>query len=295
MINSTVIDTFAIYSLISYTPVSYIWLLTIALWWAGEWAVNVGYYRLWYQESYQCHDTLRVLLATFGAFTSKGSIKEWLLANGKKEVVDPVVEWQHKYYLYISSSAMGLPVIVGYFLNDSIGGMLYGIFVSRFLESYALHWIHFIKNLKFKDTPQMLRSGHFNDGGSIYDVDKFAIRCAIYFGLAKEKDHGVTKVNKALAADIIPWKPKKAYSMDEFNQLVKDYPEKTFTIIKRQILDITGFDKEHPGGARYINFIKGIDGTHEFYGSLHRHSLEAKDWVRSKIFADLIPDVSKAG
>jgi hypothetical protein len=297
---NTVRDSLAVYSLITYTPAYPVWLLTIALWLAGDLGIHVGYYRLWYQNSFQCQYMLRAILAIFAGFAQKGSIKEWLMSNGKEEssVVDPVVVWQHDYFPVISIAAWAFPAITGYLLNDLVGGILYGIFVSRFLESYFWHWI------RFKDSSQMLNSGRFTDGGSAYDLDKVVIRCAIYFGLAKENDLGVAgvkvvqqakNINEDVCINAVPWNPKKAYTMDEFNQLVKDYPSKNFSVISRQILDITGFDKEHPGGARYINFIKGIDGTHEFYGSLHRHSDKAKDWVRSKKFADLIPGVSKAG
>ena len=75
--------------------------------------------------------------------------------------------------------------------------------------------------------------------------------------------------------------------------MVIDHPDKQFIIISNNILDITAFERAHPGGARYIKVIAGAEGTHEFYGSLHRHSDEANKLASQMKFARLVDETSK--
>ena len=266
----------------------------MVVWSSMQLGINMGYYRLWYQESYVANYSLRVFLAVSGASCLKGSIKEWMHIHGKStDDKDPVMKWQHENYGLICCVLMGLPIIIGFVINNIFECTFYGILVPQFFS--------YLWTLGFKSFSEckLLKNGNYYDGGKNYDLDKFCIWIATCFGLATVQYGNEKKAFKdgveSFQIKEILFKPNPTYTMDEFNQLIEDHPKKSFTIISGEILDITGFEKEHPGGSRYINFIKGIDGTPEFYGSLHRHSKEAKEWANQKKFAKLIQEVSKAG
>jgi hypothetical protein len=90
-------------------------------------------------------------------------------------------------------------------------------------------------------------------------LDKIVLKIAIIFGLLNE-----IRTNSGSDSSVRAFSPKDRYSKAEFDQMVIDYPDKRFTIISKKILDRTGFERDHPGGARYIKVIASAEGTHEF-------------------------------
>ena len=146
--------------------------------------ITAGYHRLWAHRSYNASVPLQYFLAIAGAGAVEGSIKWWsrghrahhrytdteldpynahkgffyshigwmlLKPRRKPGVADvsdlsknPVIKWQHKYYLpMILIVAFGIPTVIPWlFWNDALGGYVYAgvirlCFVHQVTDSFA--------------------------------------------------------------------------------------------------------------------------------------------------------------
>lgn len=92
------------------------------------------------------------------------------------------------------------------------------------------------------------------------------------------------------------WAPPASgnYTLSDFHKLVESNPTKEYMIIRDQVLEVTGFARDHPGGPRYIKMFAGKDATHDFYGSLNNHTKSARLLVDDMTIGKLVPDVAPA-
>ncbi len=84
--------------------------------------------------------------------------------------------------------------------------------------------------------------------------------------------------------------PKKTnfLTLNDFKTLVETQKEKKFMILQQQILDVTKFTNEHPGGSRLIQLYHGKDATKAFYGHLNNHTKSARMLVDKLTMGQLV-------
>lgn len=161
-------------------------------------SVTAGYHRLFSHKAYDAHPLIKFFFLVFGAASFQNSILKWgsdhrrhhfkvdteedpysitegffhahvgwvfLKKNGivnekfaRDYYNDPLIMWQHKYYLLISVLVgIGLPTLVGgYFLGSYLGGLAIGAFARIVLTHHCTFFInslcHYIGSTPYTDT-----------------------------------------------------------------------------------------------------------------------------------------------
>ncbi|KIL00840.1 hypothetical protein PAXRUDRAFT_790237 [Paxillus rubicundulus Ve08.2h10] len=205
---------------------------------------------------------------------------------------DPVVRFQHMYYVQIAF-VLGyvVPIMLGYLWGDPVGAFVYGGLITRlavwhctFLVNSLAHWEgmqpysdentsrgNFILalltggegNHNFHAFPHDYRSGPSRFD---WDPSKWIIASLYHFGL-------VSSVRRARPQDIKEAKrfmnqkthnrntmttgTDKAWGgpewrIEETEVYAASVPEKCIVVIEGFVVDVTAYLKEHPGGAKVL-------------------------------------------
>jgi len=161
-------------------------------------SITAGYHRLFSHKAYDAHPFIKFLYLIFGAASFQNSILKWgsdhrrhhlkvdteedpyainegffyahvgwvfLKKNGvvneryaKDYLNDPLIMWQHKYYLLISVLVgIALPTFIGgYFLGSYLGGLAIGAFARIVLTHHCTFFInslcHYMGSTPYTDT-----------------------------------------------------------------------------------------------------------------------------------------------
>lgn len=159
-------------------------------------------------------------------------------------------------------------------------------FVSLFTFGEGYHNTH-------HEFPFDYRNGiHFYD----YDPGKWLIATLYYLGLAWDlkmfcpdlfEKGRIQQMQRKVdeARSKYDWGPKvedlPVKTWEEFQQDVKK-KERQYMVINGIAHDITGFAKEHPGGAAFVEAWIGKDATVPFNGGSYNHSNAAKNLLATK-------------
>jgi len=145
-------------------------------------AIAAGYHRLFSHATYRCHAALRVIYLLFGAACGQNSALKWAsdhrrhhafvdqeadpininkgfwwahigwilrkdppadLSNVRDLQADPLVRFQHRYYLPLAFAVgAGLPAAIGSLWSDAIGALLWAGFLRTVLLWHATFLIN---------------------------------------------------------------------------------------------------------------------------------------------------------
>ncbi|KAF9235421.1 delta 9-fatty acid desaturase protein [Melanogaster broomeanus] len=304
--------------------------------------LTAGYHRLWTHRAYNATKTLEYILAILGVGVVEGSIAWWargLLYShigwmifkprrkpGPADVSDlrsnPVVKWQHKYYLLLAfMMAIVVPTTVaGYGWGDWRGGFVWAgllrlVFVqhSTFCVNSLCHWVGdqpYDDKLTPKDCvltavitmgegyhnfhhqfPMDYRNGH---KWHHYDPSKWFIWTCEKLGLATHlktfSDNEVQKGeltiqlrNLRQKQDALSW-PAEKFDLPviTWEDYQRQAESRALICIAGYIHDISDFFDKHPGGPQLLKKNIGKDATPAFFGGLYDHSNAAHNLLAMK-------------
>jgi stearoyl-CoA desaturase (delta-9 desaturase) len=324
--------------------------------------ITAGYHRLWAHRAYNASLPLQYILATLGAGSVQGSIKWWSRGHrahhrytdteldpynahkgfwyshigwmlvkprrkpGVADVSDlrhnPVVKWQHKYYLsLILIMAFLLPTLVAYLgWGDAKGGFIYAgairlVFVhhSTFCVNSLAHWLG---ETPFDDkhTPRdhmitafvTIGEGYHNFHHQFpmdyrnaikwyqYDPTKWTIWLMSKFGMATHlkvfPDNEVRKGQLTMELKKLRQTQEKLAWPSDSNDLpviswesfINQSEKRPLILISGFIHDVSDFTEDHPGGAHFIRNYIGKDATTAFFGGVYDHSNAAHNLLAMK-------------
>ncbi len=150
-------------------------------------SITAGYHRYFSHRSYDCHPFLCLFYAIFGACAWENSILRWCsdhrmhhkhvdtdldpynikkggwyahigwifhkrenlnLNNVKDLQMDPIIRWQHKYYVPIAILVgSGLPFLIGLLVDRPWGGLLWGGFFRVMFVHHATFFINSLAHM----------------------------------------------------------------------------------------------------------------------------------------------------
>ncbi|TFK22367.1 hypothetical protein FA15DRAFT_681687 [Coprinopsis marcescibilis] len=324
--------------------------------------ITAGYHRLWAHRSYNASKPLQYFLAFAGAGAVEGSIKWWsrghrahhrytdtdldpynahkgffyshlgwmlLKPRRKPGVADvsdlsknPVVRWQHKYYIMlILIAAIFIPTFIPYyFWNDARGGFVYAALLrltfvhhSTFCVNSLAHWLG---ETPFDDkhTPRdhmitalaTIGEGYHNFHHQFpmdyrnaikwyqYDPTKWFIwtmqKCGLASHLKVFPDNEVRKGQLTMELKKLRQTQEKlAWPMDSndlpvisWESFQEQSKKRHLVLISGFIHDVGTFIEEHPGGAHLIIKFIGKDATTAFFGGVYDHSNAAHNLLAMK-------------
>jgi len=324
--------------------------------------ITAGYHRLWAHRSYNASLPLQYFLAIAGAGAVEGSIKWWSRGHrahhrytdteldpynahkgffyshigwmlmkprrkpGVADVSDlsknPVIRWQHKYYLpMILLVSFIIPTIIPWLLwNDARGGYVYAgvlrlcfVHHSTFCVNSLAHWLG---ETPFDDkhTPRdhfatalvTIGEGYHNFHHQFpmdyrnairwyqYDPTKWFIWVCQQLGLASHlKVFPENEVRKGqLTMELKKLKETQerlAWPSDSNDLPVISWESYQEQALKRPLILISGFIhdasnfiEEHPGGPHLLIKMIGKDATTAFFGGVYDHSNAAHNLLAMK-------------
>ncbi|PCH38512.1 delta 9-fatty acid desaturase protein [Wolfiporia cocos MD-104 SS10] len=321
--------------------------------------ITAGYHRLWSHRSYNASKPLQYFLAMAGAGAVQGSIRWWCRGHrahhrytdteldpydankgflwshvgwmivkprrkpGTADVSDltkdPVVRWQHCWYVYLIL-AMGflLPTVVaGLGWSDWRGGFFFAgaarlcfVHHSTFCVNSLAHWLG-EKPFDDKHTPRdhvitalvTVGEGYHNFHHQFpmdyrnaikwyqYDPTKWFIWACHKAGLASHlktfPDNEVRKGQLTMQLKHLRETQEKLTFAPDVNELPviswesfqKQSVTRPLILIAGFIHDVSSFVDEHPGGRHYIAKYIGKDATTAFFGGVYDHSNAAHNWL----------------
>lgn len=238
------------------------------------------------------------------------------LIDSSDLVSDPVVVFQHKYYVPL---ALGVgfvaPMLVSSLWSDMLGGLLWGGFVLRvfvwhstFCINSVAHWLgeqDFSRTISARGNIicALLTNGEgyhnfhhafpkdYRNGIQWYhwDPTKWAIYFWSKFGLASdlyESDNNeIAKARLLVTEQIIQemkktlrWGPDTASLPNLTIEQVRELQGKRlWTIIDGYALDLEAFMPRHPGGEKILKAYTGKDSTKAFNGGMNIHTEAAHE------------------
>ncbi len=164
-------------------------LLFVALYVLTGLSITSGYHRYYAHRSYDCHPAVQMFYLLFGAAAVQNSVLHWasdhrnhhqfvdtdedpydimkgifwahmgwIFYKDKREHTyknvpdlraDPLVMWQHRYYLPLTVAvSVGLPLLIGFLYGHPVGALLWGGFLrvvvchhGTFLINSASHYL----------------------------------------------------------------------------------------------------------------------------------------------------------
>jgi len=314
--------------------------------------ITAGYHRLWAHRSYTASLPLQYVLAAWGAGSVEGSIKWWSRGHrahhrytdtdldpydagkgllwshigwmlvkprrrpGTADVSDlsqnPVVKWQHRWYLYLIVG-MGFvfpTAVAGLLWNDWRGGFFYAgaarlLFVhhSTFCVNSIAHWLgdtpfddkhsprdHVVTALlTIGEGYHNFHHEHPQDFRNAikwyqYDPTKWFIWTMSQLGLASQlkvfPDNEIRKGQIAMQlkklsreAENTEW-PRDSNHLPvlSWDQFQEASQTRQLVVIGGFIHDVEHFIDEHPGGKHFLKARLGKDATSAFYGGVYDHS-----------------------
>ncbi|GAA6007440.1 stearoyl-CoA 9-desaturase [Rhodotorula paludigena] len=314
--------------------------------------ITAGYHRLWAHRAYTASLPLQYFLALGGSGAVEGSIKWWSRGHrahhrytdteldpysaqkgfwwshigwmvvkprrkpGVADVsdlsVNPVVKWQHRWYLpLIVGMGFVFPcVVAGLFWGDFRGGFFFAgaarlLFVhhSTFCVNSLAHWLgetpfddkhsprdHWVTALVtvgegyhnfHHEFPQDYRNAIRTFQ---YDPTKWFIYTMYLCGLASQlktfPDNEIRRGQYAMQlkaiskqADEIKW-PKSSNHLPvlTWDEFQEACKTRQLMVVSGFIHDVSTFIDEHPGGRALIKTRLGRDATNAFYGGYYDHS-----------------------
>jgi len=231
---------------------------------------------------------------------------------------DPVVRFQHTYIVpLLLICGFGWPALCGWWLGDTVGGILWIGYVGRLyvwhatwsINSFA-HWMGerlYCDNISARgnlvcailtfgegyhnfhhEFPRDYRNGiRWFD----YDPTKWMIRLWFWLGLAS-KLHRANR-NAILQSEVQVKENEIAKMRANLNwgPTDKELPEMTldefnakvaaekldWMIVRSFAIDVSEFKNEHPGGAKLLALFRGKDATAAFEGGYNNHSQSARN------------------
>ncbi|KAG9312605.1 delta 9-fatty acid desaturase protein [Chiua virens] len=324
--------------------------------------VTAGYHRLWTHRAYKATRTLEYILAVLGAGAVEGSIAWWARGHrahhrytdtdldpydarkgllyshigwmifkprrklGPADVSDlksnPVVEWQHKNYLFLAF-IMGIVVptcVAGYGWGDWQGGFVWGgllrlVFVqhSTFCVNSLCHWLG-DRPYDDKLTPRnsalvafiTVGEGYHNFHHQFpmdyrngykwyhYDPTKWFVWSCEKLGLATHlKTFSENEIQKGELTiqlkrlrhkqEMLAWPSEKSdLPVVTWEDFQRQAESRALICIAGYIHDITDFFDKHPGGPNLLKTHKGKDATSSFFGGIYEHSNAAHNLLAMK-------------
>lgn len=213
----------------------------------------------------------------------------------------------------------GFPILLGWLLNDVIGGLLYGGFVARLviwhstfsINSFA-HWIgdqEFSTGITARGNlicsvitngegyhnfhhvhPQDYRNGikwyH-------YDPTKWFIWVNSLLGLASDlkvtNENEIDKSRLWVKEEELQKRKKRLDWGPTDDQLpgitlaefqsIQSQQQQQF-IIDNYVVDVTHFKDKHPGGEKILRGYYGKDASRAFHGEMNQHTMAALNLLR---------------
>ncbi|KAJ7637044.1 delta 9-fatty acid desaturase protein [Roridomyces roridus] len=337
-------------------------LFAVAYYFFTGLGITAGYHRFWAHRSYQASKFLQYFLAIAGAGAVEGSIKWWsrghrahhrytdteldpynagegfwyshvgwmLLKPRRKPgaadvsdlAKDPVVRWQHKYYIpLILLMSIAVPTIIPWLCwGDARGGYVYAGFLrllfvhhSTFCVNSLAHWLgstpfddkhsprdHFVTALV------TIGEGYHNFHHQFpmdyrnaikwyeYDPTKWFIWVCSLMGLASHlkvfPDNEVRKGQLTMqlkrlreTQESLAW-PSDSNDLPvvSWDSYIEQSTKRPLILISGFIHDVGSFIEEHPGGAHWIVKYIGKDATTAFFGGVYDHSNAAHNLLAMK-------------
>ncbi|GAA5977379.1 hypothetical protein JCM10908_004958 [Rhodotorula pacifica] len=348
----TVVPALAIYGAFTTPVMWQTALWAVAYYFYTGLGITAGYHRLWAHRAYTASLPLQYFLALGGSGAVEGSIKWWSRGHrahhrytdtdldpysaskgfwwahvgwmvvkprrrpGVADVsdlsVNPVVQWQHRWYLpLIVGMGFVFPTLVaGLGWGDWRGGFFFAgaarlLFVhhSTFCVNSLAHWLG---ETPFDDkhTPKdhwltalaTIGEGYHNFHHEFpqdyrnalrwyqYDPTKLFIKTASLLGLATQlktfPDNEVRRGQYAMKlkaisreAEEISW-PKDSNHLPvlTWDDFEAECKTRQLMVIGGFIHDVSTFIDEHPGGRALIKTRLGRDATTAFFGGVYDHS-----------------------
>jgi len=229
---------------------------------------------------------------------------------------DPMIQWQHKYYLHISLGVgVVLPTLIGALWGDALGAYFYAVAVRIFFVHHATFFVNSLAHNfgdktysdlhtafdSFITAVLTLGEGYHNyhhefpsdyrNGIKIYHYDptKWLIKGLSLFGLTYNlksmADDEIQKAKLQMKQRELDWERAKVTLGKNFDKL----PTISWDQIKTRVAqgeklvvidniahDVSSFVHEHPGGRQTLLNHVGTDATAFFEG------LEGKNHKHSK-------------
>ncbi|KAI8886938.1 delta-9 desaturase [Backusella circina FSU 941] len=255
----------------------------------------------------------------------------WMLINRPKNRIgyadiddlkaDPIVKFQHKYYLYFALGMAFLfpSLVAGLGWGDFKGGLVYGGLCRLVFVHHATFCVnslaHFLGDTPYDDfhTPKdswitaivTCGEGYHNFHHEFpqdyrnaiiwyqYDPTKWLITILYILGLAYDlKSFSANEIEKG-RIQMIEKKIEEAKAKIHFGRPLRDLPVYTMEEYKFMVtckdkqwilLDGILYDVEnfdHPGGKKYIKSAIGRDMTKAFSGGVYNHSNGARNLLTS--------------
>ncbi|EPQ60464.1 hypothetical protein GLOTRDRAFT_135138 [Gloeophyllum trabeum ATCC 11539] len=299
-------------------------VLAFVLWQLAEFGITIGYHRLWSHRAFRAKPGVRVVLAILGSSAFQGSIKRftddpvhdpysatrgllfshvgWIffkpvyekMALVDKEDLenDPVVAWQHKYFVFLAIGlGLGFPTLLGALWGDAMGSFIWAGLTARI---FVWHCTFFVNSLAHWDGLQpysdentsrgnfllaVLTAGEgnhnfhafphdFRSGPSWLDWDpsKWIILALHRLGLvyslrtargddiedARQYMHEKSRGDRHRPHDEEEEWSGAVWTKEKAEEYVAENPQRCVLLIEGFLVDATAYLKEHPGGARLL-------------------------------------------
>ncbi|KAG6369320.1 delta 9-fatty acid desaturase protein [Boletus reticuloceps] len=324
--------------------------------------ITAGYHRLWAHRTYKATRTLEYILAVLGAGTLQGPITWWARGHrahhrytdtdldpydarkglfyshmgwlifrprrkpGPADISDlrsnPVVKWQHKYYLLIAFiTVIVVPTCVaGYGWKDWQGGFVWTGLIrlvivqhSTFCVNSLAHWLG-DQPYDDKHTPKdstltaliTLGEGYHNFHHQFpmdyrngykwyqYDPTKWFLWSCEKVGLAThlntfseneiKKGELTVQLRRLLQKqEVLTWPAEKSdLPVITWEDYQCQAKSRALICIGGYIHDVSDFFDKHPGGAYLLEKHNGKDATSAFFGGIYDHGSAAHNLLAMK-------------
>jgi len=219
---------------------------------------------------------------------------------------DPMIQWQHKYYLPVALSVgMAFPVLVSFLWGDMRGGFFYAVMLRMFVVHHATFFVnslaHSLGDKTYSDLHTAFDSvvtailtfgeGYHNyhhefpadyrNGVQIYHYDptKWLITALSYLGLAYNLKHMSDEEIEKAKIQMKYRRIHEEQAILQFGKSFEDLPQISMTefqtrvahgeqliIISDLVHDVSHFVHDHPGGRQTLLHHVGTDATQYFEG-----------------------------
>eukprot|EP00126_Sphaerothecum_destruens_P003451 Sdes_comp17201_c0_seq1m6376 len=282
----------------------------------------------WWSRNHRAHhkftdttkDPYDVIKSFWWAHIGWMLVKQDLDEVGRADIGDldknPIVRWQHKYYVPLVLVGMFAPSLVaGHVWGDYLGGYLYAGIWRLVIVHHATFFVnslaHYLGEQPYSnyhtscdsiitavvsfgegyhnyhhEFPQDYRNGvkwyH-------YDPTKWLIKVCYYFGMAYDlryvPDNEILKAKyqkKSQELNLLKGELSTSFPVWNHERVQKEIhadpssAAKILLIIFGKVYDATQFSIEHPGGIEILRKFNGMDVTSQFKGEQDDYHIHSK-------------------
>ncbi|KAF5323535.1 hypothetical protein D9611_005581 [Ephemerocybe angulata] len=320
-------------------------VLAFLVWQLADFGITIGYHRLYSHKAFKANTVVRAVLALLGSAGFQGaydivfimyaatkglfySHMGWIFYKPVYERMglvdqddlnrDPVVRFQHKYYVPIALTlGFAFPPLVGLTWKDPMGSFIWAGLVSRL---FIWHCTFLVNSLAHADGLQPYSDEDTSRGnlavkGIIttsgpskldWDPSKWIIltlhRLGLIHGLRRAKEDDIADAVEYMRQKHEPNQPQilsddsdegyqeKSMNAQDLAVYRQNKPASCLLVLDGFVLDVTSYLGEHPGGAAILReYSVRADGHQKnpkevqwaFFGGLNIHSRSARRVMRS--------------